>query len=47
MVASDSRRTCGKKSRIAMPETAFSKKRNLFTRIFDLNLSKKTEKCNN
>ena len=45
MLTNDGRCTCEIKSRIAMAEAAFSKKKTLFTSKLDLNLGKKLMKC--
>jgi hypothetical protein len=47
MIANDSRCTREVKSRIAVIKATLNKKKNLFTRILDLNLRKKLVKCYN
>jgi hypothetical protein len=45
MLTNDGRCTCEIKSRIAMANVTFKKKKNLFTSTLDLNLRKKLVKC--
>jgi hypothetical protein len=45
MVTNDARCTREIKSRVAMAQAAFYKKKALFTRKFDLSLRKKLAKC--